>query len=60
MCGDPTKGTHEKGKWLFGVAVNTIVTLIQDYHSGKLEDALAWNVTSALKKGNTPSVCSIE
>ena len=40
--GDPTKGTYEKGKRLFEAAVNTVVTLIQDYHSGKLEDALAW------------------
>ena len=41
VCGDPTKGTYEKGKRLFEAAVNTVVTLIQDYHSGKLEDALA-------------------
>ena len=43
--GDPTKGTYEKGKRLFEAAVNTVVTLIQDYHSGKLEDpwdALTW------------------
>ena len=39
--GDPTKGTYEKGKWLFEVAVNTVATLIQDYHNGKLEDILA-------------------
>jgi len=42
VFGDPTKGTYEKGKRLFEAAVNTVVTLIQDYHSGKLEDALAW------------------
>ncbi len=42
VSGDPTKGTYEKGKRLFEAAVNTVVTLIQDYHSGKLEDALAW------------------
>lgn len=42
VSGDPTKGTYEKGKQLFEAAVNTVVTLIQDYHSGKLEDALAW------------------
>jgi len=41
VSGDPTKGTYEKGKRLFEAAVNTVVTLIQDYHSGKLEDALA-------------------
>jgi len=40
VSGDPTKGTYEKGKRLFEAAVNTVVTLIQDYHSGKLEDAL--------------------
>ena len=39
--GDPTKATYEKGKQLFETAVNTVVTLIQDYHRGKLEDALA-------------------
>ncbi len=41
VVGDPTKGTYEKGKRLFEAAVNTVVTMIQDYHSGKLEDALA-------------------
>ncbi len=40
VFGDPTKGTYEKGKRFFEAAVNTVVTLIQDYHSGKLEDAL--------------------
>ena len=40
--GDPTKGTYEKGKRFFEEIVNTVVTLIQDYQSGKLEDALTW------------------
>ncbi len=40
VSGDPTRGTYEKGKRLFEAAVNTVVTMIQDYHSGKLEDAL--------------------
>lgn len=39
VSGDPSKGTYEKGKRLFEAAVNTVVTLIQDYHSGKLEEA---------------------
>ena len=45
VYGDPTKGTYEKGKQLFEAAVNAVVMMIQDYHSGKLEDpwdALAW------------------
>jgi creatinine amidohydrolase len=45
VFGDPTKGTYEKGKRLFEVAVDTVVMLIQDYHSNKLEDpwdALTW------------------
>ncbi len=40
VAGDPSKGTYEKGKRFFEASVNTVVTLIQDYHSGKLEDAL--------------------
>lgn len=40
--GDPTRGTYEKGKRLFEAAVNALITLIKDYHSGKLEDALVW------------------
>lgn len=38
VFGNPAKGTYEKGKRLFEAAVNTVVTLIQDYRSGKLED----------------------
>ncbi len=47
VAGDPSKGTYEKGKRFFEASVNTVVTLIQDYHSGKLEDALTWkrNIT---------------
>jgi len=55
VFGDPTKGTYEKGKRLFEAAVNTVVTLIQDYHSGKLEDhwdALTWkrNISPEYRK----------
>jgi len=42
VAGDPTKGTYEKGKRLFEAAVKAVVTLIRDYHGGKLDDALAW------------------
>ncbi len=38
--GDPTKGTYEKGKRLFDVAVDAVVRIVRDYHSGKLEDIL--------------------
>ena len=52
VFGDPTKGTYEKGKRFFEAAVNTVVTLIQDYHNGKLEDALASkrNISPELRK----------
>ena len=43
VWGDPTKGTYEKGKRLFEAAVNTIVTLIQDFHSAKFEEGLIWS-----------------
>ena len=42
VYGDPTKATYEKGKRLFEAAVNAVVTMIEGYHSGKLEEALTW------------------
>ncbi len=42
VYGDPTRATYEKGKRLFEAAVNAVVTMIEDYHSGKLEEAITW------------------
>lgn len=56
VVGDPTKGTYEKGKRLFEAAVNAVVTMIQDYHSGKLEDAFTWkrNIDPELSRKYKP------
>ncbi len=42
VLGEPTKATYEKGKRLFEAAVNAVVMLIQDYHSGKVQSAPIW------------------
>jgi len=42
VCGDPTKGSPEKGKRIVDAAVGALVKLLQDYHSGQLEDGLVW------------------
>jgi creatinine amidohydrolase len=40
--GNPAKGSYEKGKKLFEAAVNAVATALRLYHSGKLEEILAW------------------
>lgn len=41
VVGNPTYGTYKKGEQLFEAAVNTLLEMIRDYHSGKLEGAFA-------------------
>jgi len=40
VCGDPTKGSREKGERIFETAVNALIRLLRHYHSGKLEEEL--------------------
>jgi creatinine amidohydrolase len=42
VSGDPTKGSREKGERIVNTAVDALVKLLRNYHSGKLEDALVW------------------
>ena len=42
VSGDPTKGSREKGERIVYAAVDALVKLLRNYHSGKLEDALVW------------------
>ena len=42
VSGDPTKGSREKGERIVNAAVDALVKLLRNYHSGKLEDALVW------------------
>ena len=39
--GDPSTGTREKGERLVNATVDTVVKLLRDYHSGKLDNSLA-------------------
>lgn len=41
VCGDPSKGSREKGERIVEAAVGALVKLLGDYHSGKLEEGLA-------------------
>jgi creatinine amidohydrolase/Fe(II)-dependent formamide hydrolase-like protein len=38
--GDPTKGTREKGERLVNAAVNGLIKILRDCHSGALEERL--------------------
>jgi creatinine amidohydrolase/Fe(II)-dependent formamide hydrolase-like protein len=40
--GDPAPGTREKGERLFNFIVNSLVRVLKDYHSGRLEERLVW------------------
>ncbi len=42
MRGDPEKASREKGERLFNFIVGALVKVIEDYHSGKIEEKLAW------------------
>ena len=42
VFGDPTAATREKGERLFNAAVNALITILYDYHSGELQDRLVW------------------
>ena len=42
VFGDPSTATREKGERLHNAAVNALVGLLRDYHSGELEDRLVW------------------
>lgn len=42
VFGDPSTATREKGERLHKAAVNALVGILRDYHSGKLEDTLVW------------------
>lgn len=42
VFGDPSTATREKGELLHKAAVSALVSLLRDYHSGKLEDTLVW------------------
>jgi len=40
VWGDPSTATREKGERLVNAAVDAIVQILRDYHSGKLEDVM--------------------
>jgi creatinine amidohydrolase len=40
--GDPSTATEEKGRRLIEAAVEALVRLLRDYHSGELEERLRW------------------
>jgi creatinine amidohydrolase len=42
VWGDPSAGTREKGESIVKVAVDALVKLLREYHSGILEDKLVW------------------
>ncbi len=42
MRGDPEKASREKGERLFNFIVDSLVQVLKNYHSGKLEERLAW------------------
>jgi len=42
VFGDPSTATREKGERLHNAAVNALVGILRDYHSGELEDTLVW------------------
>ena len=42
VFGDPSTATRDKGERLHNAAVNALVGILRDYHSGKLEDTLVW------------------
>jgi len=42
VFGDPSTATREKGERLHKAAVSALVSLLRDYHSGRLEDSLVW------------------
>ena len=40
LMGDPSTGSCEKGERIVNAAVNALVKILRDYHSGELEDRL--------------------
>jgi creatinine amidohydrolase len=42
VWGDPSTGAREKGERIFNVAVDALVKILREYHSGILEDRLIW------------------
>jgi creatinine amidohydrolase len=42
MWGDPSLATREKGERVFQAAVDALAETLRDYHSGRLEERLAW------------------
>ncbi|HEX76836.1 MAG TPA: creatininase family protein [Dehalococcoidia bacterium] len=42
VMGDPSAGTREKGERIVNAAVDALVKILRDYHSGSLEDRLIW------------------
>jgi len=42
VWGDPSTGAREKGESIINAAVNALVNILRDYHSGKLADRLVW------------------
>jgi creatinine amidohydrolase len=41
--GDPAPGTREKGERLFNFIVNSLIGVLKEYHSGRLEERLIWS-----------------
>lgn len=42
VLGDPSTATCEKGERVVKAAVDALVKMLRDYHSGRLEDGLIW------------------
>jgi len=42
VWGDPSAGARQKGERIIEVAVNSLVKILRDFHSGVLEDKLVW------------------
>ncbi|MFH1169270.1 MAG: creatininase family protein, partial [Chloroflexota bacterium] len=40
VWGDPAAGTREKGERIVNAAVEALIKILRDYHSGRLEDGL--------------------
>ena len=47
--GDPSAGSEDKGKALIEAAVAGLARLLQNYHSGELEDRFVWRRESPVK-----------
>ena len=45
VLGDPSSGTRDKGEHVIEATVDSIVKLLRDYHSGKLDERLLLNGT---------------